>query len=335
MLRSLAAELTGLAGAQCVVTGGLGFIGSNLVHALADAGAHVRVIDALVPHHGGDRRNLADLADVPVLVSDLGGPDVAEVLDGADVVFNLAGQVSHRSSMTDPLGDLDLNVRSHLAFLETLRRTAPMAHVVLTSTRQVYGRPVYLPVDELHPTAPVDVNGVDKLACEQFHLLYHHVYGQPVSVLRLTNVYGPRQNLTKPDLGALPVFISQALNGDTIRLYGTGDQRRDCLHVTDVVAALAMATNDRCVGEIINLGHEHSWTLREIVGAIVEASGSTSSIEFVPWPAELERIDIGDFQGDWTKAGEVLGWKPLVGLAEGFADTVQYVAEHPWYRSSS
>ncbi len=329
------AGLAGLAGAQCVVTGGLGFIGSNLVHALVGAGASVRVVDALVPQHGGDRRNLEGLTGVEVLVDDLGSPAVAELVAGTDVVFNVAGQVSHHASMTDPLRDLDLNVRSHVALLETLRTVVPGCRVVLTSTRQVYGRPEYLPVDEAHPTRPVDVNGVDKLACEQFHLLYGVVHGLRPTVLRLTNVYGPRQNLSKDDLGALPVFIRQALRGEPIRLYGSGEQRRDCLHVDDVVAALAQATAERCRGEIINLGHEHSWSLREIVTAIVAAAASASTVELVPWPADLERIDIGDFQGDWTKAAETLGWKPAIDLAEGLNDTVRYYAEHPWYLSST
>jgi len=334
MLSSYSAELAGLAGARCVVTGGLGFIGSNLVHALVAAGADVRVVDALVPQHGGDRRNL-DGVEVEVLAADLADVRVAEFVAGAEVVFNLAGQVSHHASMVDPLRDLDLNVRSHLAFLETLRRVVPGCRIVLTSTRQVYGRPERIPVDELHPTRPVDINGIDKLACEQFHLLYGTVHGLRPTVLRLTNVYGPRQNLQKDDLGALPVFIRRVMNGEPIRLFGTGEQQRDCLHVDDVVRAMGAATADRAVGEVMNLGHEKSWSLREIVQAIIDASGSPSTIELVPWPSELARIDIGDFRADWTKAAELLGWKPSVELADGIGDTVDFYERHPWYRSST
>ncbi len=191
-------ELDALSATTCVVTGGLGFIGSNMVHALASAGAHVRVVDALIPEHGGDRRNLDGLEHperVEVLLADLGDAGVAEVVADADVVFNVAGQVSHLASMTDPLRDLDLNVRSQLAFLETLRRARPRARVVLTSTRQVYGRPERLPVDETHPPHPVDVNGIDKLAAEQLLLLYGRVHGLRATALRLTNVYGERQCL--------------------------------------------------------------------------------------------------------------------------------------------
>lgn len=327
-------ELRGFAGVRCVVTGGLGFIGSNLVHALLEAGAEVGVIDALVPEHGGDLRNLEGAAGAHILIADLSDRSVAEFVDGVDVIFNVAGQVSHHASMIDPLRDLDLNVRSHVAFLETVRRVAPGARMVLTSTRQVYGRPERIPVDELHPTRPVDVNGVDKLACEQFHLLYGVVHGLRPTVLRLTNVYGPRQNLSKDDLGAIPVFIRRALRGEPIRLYGDGTQRRDCLHVDDIVRAMAAATDDRSVGEIINLGHEHSWTLLEIVEAIVTAADSSTTVELVEWPPDLERIDIGDFHGDWTKAGELLGWKPSVALTEGIHHTIDFYERNPWYLSS-
>lgn len=327
-------ELRGFAGVPCVVTGGLGFIGSNLVHALLAAGARVRVIDALVPEHGGDLRNLEGISGAEILIGDLAAPKVDEFIADSAVIFNVAGQVSHHASMVDPLRDLDLNVRSHVAFLETVRRVVPKARIVLTSTRQVYGRPERIPVDELHPTRPVDVNGVDKLACEQFHLLYGVVHGLRPTVLRLTNVYGPRQNLVKDDLGAIPVFIRRALLGDDIRLFGTGMQRRDCLHVDDIVRAMTAATDDRSVGEIINLGHEHSWTLKEIVETIVRCARSSSRVEYVEWPEELARIDIGDFHGDWTKAGELLGWKPSIELAEGIEETLRFYERNPWYLSS-
>jgi UDP-glucose 4-epimerase len=223
-----------LAGARVVVTGGLGFIGSTAAHRLVALGAGVTVIDALVPEHGGDRANLAGLppgAPVEVVIADIGDPAVADAVRGADVVLNIAGQMSHLASMHDPLRDLDLNVRAHVALLEMVRVHAEAATVVLTSTRQVYGRPRYLPVDEEHPTAPVDVNGIDKLACEQFHLLYGTRYGLRPTVFRLTNVYGPRQHLGRDDLGFLPVFIRRALAGDEIQLFGDGSQQRDCLHV--------------------------------------------------------------------------------------------------------
>ena len=324
-----------LAARRCVVTGGLGFIGSAVVERLVGAGAEVVVVDALVPTHGGERANVAGL-DVEVIVADLGAPEVADAVAGAEVVVNAAGQVSHLASMQHPLTDLDLNVRSHLALLETLRRVAPAAHVVLTSTRQVYGRPRYLPVDEDHPTAPVDVNGVDKLACEQLHLLYGQVHGLASTVLRLTNVYGPRQHLEREGLGFLPVFVRQALQGQEIALFGDGLQRRDCLHVDDVVDAIVAAIgHDEAAGEIFNLGHPEALTLADIATLTQAAAGSDGGVRLVPWPDELSRIDIGSFQGDYSKAKRVLGWEPQIAFADGIRTTVRHYRERAWSPSST
>ena len=330
---------TSIAGARCVVTGGLGFIGSAVAHRLADLGASVVVIDSLVAQHGGERANVAPLdaeGRVAVVVADIGSPVAASALDGVDVVFNVAGQVSHLASMQQPLRDLDLNVRSHLAFLEHVRRVAPAARLVHTSTRQVYGRPQYLPVDEDHPTAPVDVNGIDKLACEQFHLLYHRVHDVATSVLRLTNVYGPRQHLERDGLGFLPVFVRRALLGEEISLFGDGSQRRDCLHVDDVVDALLLAiTADAAVGEVFNLGHPDAMSLRDIATVTVAAAGSTAPVGCVPWPEGLSRIDIGSFQADFAKAKSVLGWEPRISFADGIDDTVRHYRERSWSPSST
>lgn len=319
----------GFAGTRCVVTGGLGFIGSALVHRLADGGANVVVIDALVPEHGGERRNVEGL-DVEVLECSIGAPGVADVVRGCDAVFNLAGQVSHLSSMSDPERDVELNLTSHVRLLETLRAVAPEAIVVLTSTRQVYGRPRYLPVDEEHPTAPVDVNGIDKLACEQFHLLYSRAHGLRASVLRLTNVYGPRLHLDRPDQGFLSVFIKRALRGDDIELFGDGSQERDCLYVDDVVdAIIAAASAPEAIGEIFNLGNSEVLALSEIARLVLGAAGSGASVRCVPWPDHLERIDIGSYQGDFSKSKRLLGWEPRTGFAEGIRATIEGLTWSP------
>jgi len=328
--------LAPFAGQRCLVTGGLGFIGANLAVALAGAGARVDVVDALVPQHGGDRRNIEGTREIDVVVADLGDRDlVAPLVARADAIFNVAGQVSHLESMTDPLRDLDLNVRSHLAFLEIIRTERPEAPLVHTSTRQVYGRPRYLPVDEDHPTAPVDVNGIDKLAAEQFHLLYAHVHGLNASALRLTNVYGPRQSLVHDGLGFLPVFIRVALQGGTITVYGDGRQQRDCVHVDDVVAALALAaTNPDATGHVFNLGHPEALGLLAIAQAVVAAAGQ-GDVTLVAWPADRVAIDIGSFHGDYARAKQVLGWEPEIAFADGIAATVDYYRRHPWYLSST
>jgi UDP-glucose 4-epimerase len=328
------ADASSFSGRRCLVTGGLGFIGSNVARVLADAGAHVTIVDALVPQHGGDRRNLHGMADVPnVVIADLADASaVVPALEGVEFVFNIAGQVSHHESMVDPVRDLELNARSHLAFLELVRHHAPYAVVVYTSTRQVYGRARYLPVDEEHPTAPVDVNGIDKLAGEQFHLLYADVHGLRTVAVRLTNVYGPRQNLVKDDLGFLPVFIRRALRGEPIEVFGDGSQLRDCLHVSDVVGALLLAaTCDEAVGQVFNLGHPEALPILDIARHLAAMAGAGSTVSTTQWPPERLRIDIGSFQGDYAKAKRVLGWEPFVATLDGLTDTLAFYREHPWY----
>jgi UDP-glucose 4-epimerase len=327
-------ELSVFAGAACVVTGGLGFIGSNTARTLAAAGAEVTVIDAVVPQHGGDDRHLIDAArPIAVVRADIGdAAAVAPIVARADYVFNIAGQVSHLASMEDPLRDLDLNARSNLAFLETVRQVNPGVAIVHTSTRQVYGRPRYLPVDELHPTDPVDVNGISKLAAEQAHLIYARTYGMKASVLRLTNVFGPRQRLRGDDSGFLPSFIRRALLDQPITLFGDGSQTRDCLYVDDVVAALAAAvTCPDAPGEVFNLGNPDDLALAEIARRLVARCG-TGSVVTVPWPPERARIDIGNYRGDASKAKAVLGWVPEVTFDDGLAATIAYYRQHlAWY----
>lgn len=331
-------SVSDLSGSVCLVTGGLGFIGSNMARALAVAGAEVRVIDSLVPQHGGDRRNLENL-DATLVVRESGIDDertVTELLDGVDVVFNIAGQVSHHESMTDPARDLDLNVRSQLAFLETVRRSRSDAVVVHTSTRQVYGRPRYLPVDEDHPAVPRDINGVNKLAGEFYHRLYGTVHGIRTVSLRLTNVYGPRQCLRRNGLGFLPVFVRRVLRGETLEVFGDGSQRRDCVHVDDVVEVLAAAAlrsreNRLPPGDFLNLGHSESLSLLEIADIMCEVAASGSTTTLVPWPEGLDLIDIGDFAGDYTKVRNTLDWKPSIDFRSGVESTIDFYRRSPWY----
>ncbi len=315
-----------------MVTGGLGFIGSNLVHMLVDLGASVRVIDALVPDHGGDRRNVPD--SVAVLHAEISDSAVADVVSGADVIFNLAGQVSHTESMRDPLKDLHLNATTHAAFLEVVRSVNPGCRIVHTSTRQVYGKAIKLPVDELHPARPVDVNGVAKLAGEQLHIVYAKAYGMAITSLRLTNVYGPRQRLTSDELGFLPVFIRKALLGETISIFGDGMQQRDCLYVDDVVSALLAATADEAAGRMFNVGNQQLHSLNEVAQTIVDAADSGSSVKFIPWPDDHARIDIGSFHTDGARIAERLGWTAKTALADGVRSTLAFYRCHPWYLSS-
>ncbi len=330
----------------CVVTGGLGFIGSNLALALHRAGAHVRILDALVPQHGGDLRNVTTFAEAGRSHLQIEVGNIADeaatvpLLDGADFVFNIAGQVSHHESMVDPLRDQDINVRSQLVLLETIRRVRPQAVVVHTSTRQVYGRPRYLPVDEAHSTEPRDINGVNKLAGEQYHRLYGEVHDLRTVSLRLTNVYGPRQNLQKRGLGFLPVFVSRVLAGEPLSVFGDGQQLRDCLHVDDVVAALQAAGSASTAGRVdrgavLNLGSDESHTLLEIAQLMASLAGTASDVSLLPWPDDLSRIDIGGFQTDSRAASAALGWSPTLAFRDGIEMTLNFYREHPWYLLST
>lgn len=322
-----------LAGRHCVVTGGLGFIGSNLVRSLVDLGADVAVVDALVPRHGGNPRNLEGL-DVTVVQADIGDAHaVRPLLDRVDVVFNLAGQVSHVDSMTDPLFDLDVNTRSQAAFLEMLRGAAPEATVVFTSTRQLYGKPKYLPVDEEHPVTPVDVNGVSKHAAEQLHFVYGDVYGLRPVVLRLTNVFGPRQRLRDDLQGFLPIFVRRALDDQSITVFGDGSQERDCLYVDDVVdCLLRSAVADDAIGEVFNVGNDERLSLRAIAELVTAVAGS-GRVELTPWPPDRDVIDIGSYYADSSKAKRILGWEPRTDFADGMARTIEFFRTHrEWYR---
>ena len=321
---------------MCAVTGGLGFVGSNLTHRLVALGARVRVIDALIDSHGGDRRNLAGLPGDAVEVAEmrLCDPAVERVVDGCDYVFNLAGQVSHHASMLDPVGDLQLNAVDHAAFLQRVGAVAAGARVIYSSTRQVYGRPQTTPVDENHPTHPADVNGVAKLAGEQLHMVAHSAARLWTTALRLNNVYGPRQRLSSDELGFLPVFVRRALCGEDISLFGDGSQRRECLYVDDVVEALLVAaTTDACVGKVYNVGHPMDHSLAEIAQRLVSIARSASTVVTTPWPDELARIDIGSFRSDNSRFHADAGWTARTSLDEGLAATIAFYREHPWYLS--
>ncbi|MGH9223578.1 MAG: NAD-dependent epimerase/dehydratase family protein [Acidimicrobiales bacterium] len=325
-------DLAAFHGTRCLVTGGLGFIGSNLALTLHRAGAKVTVVDSLVPRHGGNRRNL-DGAPIEVVVADIGNATaVSEAAARAEYIFNLAGQISHVDSMEDPIADLDLNTRSHLAFLELLRRVNPDAPVVYASTRQVYGRPQYLPVDEEHPVRAADVNGISKYAAEQFHLLYSRAFSMRTCALRITNVYGPRQRLLGDHQAFMAVFLRHALENQAITVYGEGKQERDLLHVDDVVNAFLLAVRcDEARDEVFNLSHDEACTVRQVAETIVAAAAS-GSVESMPWPPERARIDIGSYRGTSAKAKRVLGWSPRIGFQEGIAGTVAYYKPRlDWY----
>ncbi len=318
------------AGKTALVTGGLGFIGSHVARRLVRLGARVRVIDALVPDCGGNPFNLHDVRErVEVKVADLRDAEALDpLLAGSAHVFNLAGQVSHVDSMTRPLDDLENNARAQLCLLEACRRRAPEARVVFTSTRQVYGRPRYLPLDEAHPCEASDVNGAHKRAAEQYHRVYAAAYGLTSVVLRLTNTYGPGQLVKHPRQGFIGWFVRLAAEGKTIEVMGDGEQRRDLNHVDDVATALLLAAASPQTGNgTYNLGGTPPVSLRELAALLVELSPG-ASWRLVPFPTDRARIDVGDAFASYAAIQRDLGWEPRIGLREGLAETLRFYRQN-------
>jgi UDP-glucose 4-epimerase len=310
---------------KVLVTGGLGFIGSNLCRALVDLGAEVLAVDSLLPDYGGNLFNLAGYEDrVHVNIADVRGHGMEYLVRGQEVLFNLAGQVSHIDSMTDPFTDLEINCRSQLSILEAVRKRNPELKIVYAGTRQVYGKPKYLPVDEEHPLNPTDVNGINKISGELYHLVYHSVYGIRATSLRLTNTYGPRQLIRHNRQGFIGWFVRQVTLDEQIQLFGDGRQRRDFDYVEDVVDAFLRAgAMDAADGEVFNLGGEEPVSLLELVKLMIEVAGQ-GSYRLAPFPDERKRIDIGDFYADTRKLRTTLGWQPSVPLRQGIERTLAY-----------
>lgn len=313
-------------GTNVLITGGLGFIGSNLARRLLNLGAQVTLVDSLVPEYGGNRFNIDGIADrVHVNISDVRDAySLQNHVQGQNFLFNLAGQTSHLDSMTDPFTDLEINCRAQLSILEACRKHNPALRVVFASTRQLYGKPERLPVDETHPLRPVDVNGINKLAAERYHLLYRHAYGIDTRVLRLTNVYGPRMWTCDARHSFLGLWIGRAARGETIQVYRPGSQRRDLLYVDDAVEALRRAAVSRkASGEVINIGSSDAISLTELADRVVALAGE-GGVELVDFPVDRGAIDIGDYATDTRKARRLLGWEPQVPLAEGLASAIAF-----------
>lgn len=317
-------------GKQVIITGGLGFIGSSLAIRLVDLGAEVLLIDSLVPEYGGNLFNIEPVRDrVRVNISDVRDEHAMKYLvQGCDYLFNLAGQTSHMDSMLDPYTDLEINARAQLSILEACRKHNPELKLVFASTRQMYGRPQYLPVDERHPLHPVDVNGINKMAGEWYHIVYNDVYGLRASVLRLTNTYGPRMRVKDARQTFLGIWIRRVVEGLPFQVFGDGKQVRDYNYVDDVVDALLLAAwSDDANGQIFNLGADDPMTLLDTAETLVRVSG-TGSYERIPFPPDRKAIDIGDYYADYRSIRARLGWKPNVQLEEGLERTVAYYHAH-------
>ncbi len=315
---------------KILITGGLGFIGSNLARALVAQGAIVTLVDSLIPQYGGNPFNIEDIRDkVTVNVCDVRDSfAMAYLLQGKDYLFNLAGQTSHMDSMSDPQTDLDINATAQLSILEGCRKANPGIKIVFASTRQLYGKPDYLPVDETHPIRPVDVNGINKLAGEWYHLLYNNVYGIRACALRLTNTYGPCMRVKDARQTFLGIWVRLLLEGKPIKVFGDGLQLRDFNYVDDCVEALLLAgASEQANGKVYNLGSSEVFGLTALAKMMVNL-GYGGTYELIPFPPERKAIDIGDYYSDFSLITQDLGWLPKVDLQAGLKRTVAYYQTH-------
>jgi len=314
------------AGKSILITGGLGFIGSNLARTLADQGARVTVVDSLIPEYGGNlfnlrgyegriRTNIADIRDEF---------SMAYLVQGQDYLFNLAGQTSHLDSMKNPFTDLDINCRSQLFILEACRKNNPAIRIVYASTRQIYGRPDFLPVHEGHVLHPTDVNGINKMAGEWYHILYSNVFGIRTCALRLTNTYGPRMRVKDARQTFLGIWIKNLVEGKRIEVWGDGLQVRDFNFVEDVTDAMLMAAiSERSNGQVYNLGSPERVNLKDLAALMIKVHGR-GEYAVVPFPEDRKPIDIGDYYADYGKIRDALNWNPRQGLEQGLTTTLQY-----------
>ena len=311
------------------ITGGLGFIGSNLARRLVELGADVLLVDSLNPQYGGNLFNIAGIKNrVRVNISDVRDEHSMKYLvQGQDYLFNLAGQTSHMDSMRDPHTDLEINAKAQLFILEACRRYNSDIKIVFASTRQIYGKPQYLPVDEKHPLCPVDINGVNKFAGECYHLLYNNVHGIQSNVLRLTNTIGPRMRIKDARQTFLGIWVRLLVEGKPFEVWD-GQPLRDFTYVDDAVNAfLTAAASVGVSGKIFNLGGDRAITLQDLAELLLKVNGGGQYI-VKEFPSERKRIDIGDYYANYDLIHSTLGWEPTVPLEEALRTILDYYKEH-------
>jgi len=317
-------------GRRVMVTGGLGFIGSNLARQLAALGADILLVDSLIDDYGGHLFNIDGIeSKVRVNIADIRQQTTMNYLvRDREVIFNLAGQVSHIDSMRDPYTDLEINCRSQLTLLEACRNNNPATKVVFAGTRQVYGKPDHLPVTEDHLVRPTDINGINKVAGEYYHLVYNNVFGVRACSLRLTNIYGPRQLVRHNRQGFIGWFVRLVVEDKEIQIFGDGLQLRDFVYVDDACDAFLRAgATDAVNGQVFNVGGAMPISHLELVTLLIETAG-TGAYRLVEWPPEKKAIDIGSFYADSTRFRLTTGWEPATTLRDGLAQTIAYYRQH-------
>jgi UDP-glucose 4-epimerase len=315
--------------AHVAVTGGLGLIGSALARRLVGLGAQVLLIDSMTPEGGGNFTNIAAIrASVRINIADIrDGQAMRHLLAGPDFLFDLAAQTSHPDSMNAPFEDHAINATAQLRLLETCRNVAPHIVIVHAGTRQIYGRPRYLPVDEAHPINPTDVNGVNKMAGESFHLMFNSAYGIKTRSLRLTNVYGPGMRIKDARQNFLGIWLRRVIEGDAFEVWG-GEQRRDMVYIDDAVEAfLAAAVTPETEGKALNIGGDAAYSLADIAAAMIAANGG-GRYELKEFPPERKRIDIGDFVTDDRQFRALADWAPRTALSEGLKRSLDYYRQN-------
>lgn len=317
------------AGRRVLITGGLGFIGSTLAIRLSELQAQVTIIDSLIPQYGGNLFNLnGHENNIRVNLSDIRDRFSLEaLLDNKQVIFNLAGQTSHLDSMHDPETDLAINGTAQLSLLEICRRINPEARIVFASTRQLYGKPQYLPVDELHSVAPVDINGINKLTAELYHRIYADVYGMSTCILRLTNTIGPRMRIRDARQTFVGIWLKQLLAGEPIEVWG-GEQLRDFNDVDDVVDGLLLAGfRSDLSNNPYNLGALEKLSLLQLAELMIRLNGS-GEIRIMEFPDERKKIDIGDYYSCYKQFERDSGWRPTRSLESTLERTLTYYRQH-------
>ncbi len=319
-----------LRGARALITGGMGFTGSNLAIGLVNAGSDVTIVDAMIPGYGGNLFNIAPIGSrVTVNFSDVRDVNVMNhLVRGQDFVFHLAGQVDHILSMSDPFPDIDINIKGTAVMMEALRRHNPSAKLIYTGTRGQYGAAVSLPVNEEAATNPKGIYEISNLTAEKIIQVYNDAHGIDAVLLRLTNIYGPRAQMRHPRYGVVNWFVRQAIDGATIKVFGDGKIRRDFLFIDDAVEAIMMsAVSPAAVGEVLNVGIDKPTDFIELADTLIEVAGS-GRWEFSPFTPERKAQEPGDFYSDISKIRRLVGWQPRTALRDGLRQTVEFYRDH-------